>query len=290
VTLEDVDFAHSRDLNQLDKTLNDWVDEYHLKQVSTNFVLAADEANILLTEAPEVDDSELQQAMRWKLKDSVEINIKDSVIDCFSIPGQRERGRQAMAYVVTAKKELLKSYVRLVEKSELSLKSIDIKALALRNIAHLLPEDKYGVALLQLDPDSGLLSLSREGDLFLARDLDVGYQQLVEADKNESEGSPLEVSPDVQGSLESIVLEVQRSLDYYERYFAQAPIQTLVIAPLPVEVPGVVDYIASQLGINVYELDLHDILNVKDKVLERGLQSQYLSAIGAALRFSDTNN
>ncbi len=292
-TLEDVDFNYGRDLNELDRTLSGWVDEYDLKRLSTNFVLAANEATILLTEAPEVDDSELQKAMRWKLKDSSEINIHDSIIDCFSIPGQRERGRQAMAYVVTAKEELLKSYVRMVEKNQLTLRSIDIKALALRNIAHLLPEDKYGVALLQLDHDSGLLSISREGNLFLARDLEVGYQQIIEPEKvesgnDETAGGSLELSSEIELSLENIVLEVQRSLDYYGRYFAQAPIQTLVIAPLPVEVPGVVDYISSQLGINVYELDLHNILTVKDKELERGLQSKYLSAIGAALRFSDT--
>ncbi len=285
--LEDVDFSDSRDVQQLDTILSNWVDEYQLKQLSTNFVLAADEANILLTESPEVNDSELQQAMRWKLKDSSEVNIKDSIIDCFSIPGQRERGRQSMAYVVTAKKNLLKTYVRLVEKNQLCLKSIDIKALALRNIAHLMPEEKYGVALLQLDPESGLLSISREGNLFLARDLEVGYQQAAAVDKTET--AEFGLSSDIQNSIENIVLEVQRSLDYYERYFAQAPIQTLVIAPLPVEVPGMIDSISNQLGINVFEMDLHDILDIKNPKLERSLQSQYLSAIGAALRFSHMN-
>jgi len=282
--LEDVNFIDSRAINELDQALHSWVDKYNLKQLSTNFVLAADESNIVLTEAPEVDDTELQQAMRWKLKDSTEINIKDSVIDCFSIPGQKERGRQAMAYVVTASTDLLKSYAQVVEKNQLNLKSIDITALALRNIAHLLPEDKYGVAFLQLDPNSGLLSISREGNLFLARDLDVGYQQIVSMDATID--VPIDGSAEMQTSLDNIVLEVQRSLDYYERYFAQAPIQTLVIAPLPTEIPGMVEYISNQLGINVYELDLNDILTLKDRKLERGLQSKYLPAIGAALRFS----
>ncbi|VAW90938.1 MSHA biogenesis protein MshI [hydrothermal vent metagenome] len=286
--LEDVDFTDGREINELDNALHDWVDQYDLKQLSTNFVLAADEANIMLTEAPEVTDSELQQAMRWKLKANSEINIKDSVIDCISIPGQRERGRQAMAYVVTASTDLLKSYVRIVEKSQLNLKSIDINALALRNIAHLLPEDKYGVAFLQLDPNSGLLSLSREGSLFLARDIDVGYQQIVSMGSSKNTSLKIEDSVGMQASLENIVLEVQRSLDYYERYFAQTPIQTLVLAPLPAEVPGVVEYISGQLGVNVYELDLNNILTMKNRKLERGLQTKYLPAIGAALRFSYT--
>jgi len=272
--LEDVDFTDGRAINELDNALHGWV--------------AADEANIMLTDAPEVKDSELQQAMRWKLKDNSEVNIKGSVIDCISIPGQRERGRQAMAYVVTASIDLLKSYVRVVEKSQLNLKSIDINALALRNIAHLLPEDKYGVAFLQLDPNSGSLSLSREGSLYLARDIDVGYQQIVSMGSPKNTSLKIEDSVEMQASLENIVLEVQRSLDYYERYFAQAPIQTLVLAPLPVEVLGMVEYISGQLGINVYELDLNDILTMNNLKLERGLQTKYLPAIGAALRFSYT--
>jgi len=288
--LEDVDFAYGRRMDELEQALHKWVNQYDLKNLRTNLVLAADEAILMLTEAPNVDESELQQALRWKLKDRPEISASDSVIDCFSIPGQGERGRQEMAYVVSANEELLKKYVRLIERSQLNLNCIDIKALALRNVAHLLPEDKYGIAFLHLDQDSGLLSISREGNLFFARELEVGYREIGQANNNVSGDEKLKMSTVIQESIENIVLEVQRSLDYYQRYFGQAPIQTLVIAPLPVEFPEVIEYIANELGVSVYELDLHDILNVNNIKLERGLQSKYLPAIGAALRFADTES
>jgi hypothetical protein len=44
-----------------------------------------------------------------------------------------------------------------------------------------------------------------------------------------------------------------------------------------------VDYMASQLGMRVRELDLNILLNLQTK-LERELQSQCITAIGAALR------
>ena len=287
--LTDVDFATVTSLKEMESTLSHWVKEYNVKDSETNFVLALSEANILLTEAPEVEDKELNQAMRWKLKDSAEVDMEKSIVDVFPIPGQRERGRQPMAYVVSAEKQLLKSYVSLVENCNLNLKSIDITALAQRNVANTLPEDENGVAFLSLYANSGLLSLSRRGDLYLARDLDVGYQNFslgMENSLNTDGGLQMEGLPSVtQQTLEQIVLEVQRSMDYYERYFAQPPIQALVLAPLPTPIPGLADEITNQLGMKVRELDVNEILSVEQPV-EHELQSKYLSAIGAALRMT----
>jgi len=278
--------VYTRDLNKIETIITDWVDEHDLKHVDANFALAIDEATIMLTEAPEVADAELQQAMSWKLKDNTDIDINNSIIECFSIPGQRERGRQPMAYVVAAQSDLLKKYAYVIERSQLSLKSIDISALAQRNIAHLLPEDEFGIALLQLGPSSGLLTVSREGNLFLTRNLDMGYQEFTDGNSAKGVSDNIGDLVESQSSLENIILEVQRSLDYYERYFAQAPIQTLVLAPLPVDVPGLIDYISAQLGISVYELNINNVFGVRKGQVERKLQSRYLPALGAALRFS----
>jgi MSHA biogenesis protein MshI len=230
--------------------------------------------------------------MRWKLKDSSDVDIEKSIVDVFPIPGQRERGRQPMAYVVSAEKELLKNYVSLVEKNDLKLKSIDITALALRNVASKFPEDKMGVAFLSLYARRGLLSLSRDSNLFLARDLDVGYENFSNGIENtnslKAEGDlQLEDQFSVaQQNLEQIVLEVQRSMDYYERYFAQPPIQSLVLAPMPISIPGLADEIAQQLGMNVREMDITEIVDIQQQEIDRNMQSKCLSAVGAALRMT----
>lgn len=284
--LENAGYAPVTSLNELDARLSEWVKEFNLKDSVTNFVLAQSQANILLTEAPEVEDRELRQAMQWKLKDSSDIDMEKSIVDVVSIPGQRERGRQPMAYVVSADKALLKDYVSLIDRHDLDLKSIDITAMAQRNIASRLPEDENGIAFLSLYARSGLFSISRQGELFLTRDLDVGYENFSQAQAPASDsGLQVEGLPSAtQQSLEQIVLEVQRSMDYYERYFAQPPVSTLVLAPLPVSIPGLIDEIASQLGMKVRELALQDVLNIEQTELDRSLQCHCLPAIGAALR------
>jgi len=288
--LEHVDFAAVTSLHEMEENLSRWVKKFDVKGSITNFVLAQSQAGIFLTEAPEVEDKELNQAMRWKLKDNTEVDLEKSIIDVFSIPGQRERGRQPMAYVVSADKKLLKGYVALIEKSQLNLKSIDITALAQRNIASHMPEDENGVAFLSLYANSGLLSLSRKSNLYLARDLDVGFKNFTsEEASHASDGLQVEGLPAAtQQTLEQIVLEVQRSMDYYERYFAQPPVQALVLAPLPIAVPGLADEISNQLGMKVRELDLSDIFDTQQSI-EHSLQCNYLPAIGAALRMTQAS-
>lgn len=257
-----------------------------LKDKLTNFVLGAHQYSFVLTEAPEVKDSELLQAMRWKMKDLIEYDIEDATIDCFPIYGQKERGRQPMAYVVTASTDVLKSYIDTLDECALRLNSIDIPAMSQRNIAQLLPEDEAGVALLVMNEKQGLLTLTRKGELYLARDLEVGYSHFSGDDKvNSDSGLQLEgMPPATQSALDQIVLEVQRSIDYYERYFAQPSINSLVIAPMPVSVTGMIEYIASQSGIQVRELDMNLLLGVETK-MDRQTQSQCFPAIGAALRW-----
>lgn len=285
-TLNGAWYVKYESVEQMEAQLKEWVNAYQLKNRLTNFVLAPHQFSFVLTEIPEVDESELVAAMRWKSKELLDMEMDEAVIDCLPIPGQKQRGRQPMAYVVAADVDVLKSYAGVIEKSELSLRSIDIPAMVQRNIASLLPEDRHGVALLNLNRMGGLLTLTRDGEVYLARDLEVGlanFDQTMQAVTDEAmqlEGLP----PATQSTLDAIVLEVQRSIDYYERYFSQPPINALVIAPMQMEVPGMLEYIAAQLGLQVRELDLNVMLGLTES-MTRTQQSQCLPAIGAAMRW-----
>ena len=282
--LTHTNFVDYQSIEQITRQLREWVHTSQLKSKLTNFVLGPHQFSFVLTETPEVQDQELVNAMRWKTKELLDIDMNEAIIDCLPIPGQKQRGRQPMAYVIAADIDVLKSYAGMIEKSELQLRSIDIPAMVQRNIASLLPEDKHGVALLNLYKQSGLLTLTRNGDVYLARDLEVGYAHFAQTSEYD-EGMQIEgLPPATQSTLDAIVLEVQRSIDYYERYFAQPPIHSLVIVPPPQEVSGMVEYIASQLGLQVRELDLNVLLGLSEK-LPRVQQSQCMPAIGAALRW-----
>ena len=223
-------------------------------------------------------------------------DVNNAIVDVFEIPGQKERGRAPLVYVTAAEKDFLKQHIQILEEQELEVESIDIAELVMRNIAALLPEDQQGVALLKLDATKGLMTLTQDSSLYLARNIDVGYSSLstttnsiLGENPNEADGLALEegLAPDQQRSLDSIVLEVQRSLDYYESHFAKPAINSLVIAPLPYEIPGVIKYLASALGLQVRLLDLNTVLDTQMPMSEEK-QASCFFAIGAALRESES--
>lgn len=250
----------------------------------------ASRSSLLLVEAPEVDPTELKAAVRWRIKDLIDFHVDDAVLDVFDIEGQR--GRTKMMYVVVARITTVQSHIDLLEGAHVNLGVIDIAELAQRNIAALLPEDQSGVALLHLTPRGGLLTLTRQGSLFLARTLEFGTDQLISAlpvpQENEFTLDDEDDGPPagLRRLMDSIVLEIQRSLDYFESHFGLPPISGLVIAPLAQPVPGLAGYLGGNLGLPVRMLDLNSTLDCAQPLSDE-TQARCLPAIGAALRVEE---
>ena len=293
-TLNSVEYTAIDNKAETSNLLKQVSQKTHLeyKNIATTLLIA--DANLVMLEKPQVADNELRQAVRWRIKDTLPFDVNSAIIDVFEIPGLKERGRTPLVYVTAAEKELLKQRIALFAEQDIEIESIDIAELVMRNIAALLPEDKQGVALLKLDATKGLMTLTQDASLYLARNIDVGYTSLLETksilgeNPNEEGGLSLEqgMSPDQQRSLDAIVLEVQRSLDYYESHFAKPAINSLVIAPMPHEIPGMIKYLAGALGLQVRLLDLNAVLDAKMPMSEE-IQSKCFFAIGTALRESD---
>ncbi|MFK5914175.1 MAG: pilus assembly protein PilM [Woeseiaceae bacterium] len=288
--LTSVSFSTIDNPSETQSVFKQLVQDQKLKDKSITTSLLLNESHLTMIEKPQVADDELRQAVRWGIKESIPFNLDDAIVDVFEIPGQKERGRTPLVYVTAAEKSFLKQKIQLMEQQELEVESIDIAELVMRNIASLLAEDQQGVALLNLDATKGLMTLTHESSLYLARNIDVGYSSLIAAssilgDVLSEDGLSLEqgFTPDQQRALDEIVLEVQRSLDYYESHFAKPAINSLVIAPLPQAIPGMINYLASALGLQVRLLDLNLLLDSTIPMSEE-LQSQSFLAIGAALR------
>lgn len=292
-TLQSFHYSAIQNKAETASALKQFVQQNKLENKSITTSLLIADSNLVMLEKPEVANNELRQAVRWRIKDSLSFDVNSAIVDVFEIPGQKERGRTPLVYVTAAEKDFLKQRIHLLEEQHLDVESIDIAELVMRNIAALLPEDQQGVALLKLDATKGLMTLTQDSSLYLARNIDVGYSSLSSSatnsilgeNPNEADGLTLEegLAPDQQRTLDAIVLEVQRSLDYYESHFAKHAINSLVIAPLPYKIPGMIKYLASALGLQVRLLDLNVVLDMPAPMSDEQ-QSNGFFAIGAALR------
>ncbi len=286
---------------------------FPVSQFFCNTAIENSAYELLLIDAPNVESSELKQAVRWRIKDQLPYHIDDAVLDVFEIPDQRT-GRAQLMYVVASPQQKIETRVEQLKASNLDILAIDIYELAQRNIASILPEDKDGIIMIRLSDDSGLLTITRNATLFLTRKIDFGVNRLTRIldsgldlkDKDSHELYETSLEPASGGELDAasstvdlnqaelseqgkliideVVLEIQRSLDYYISHFNQRPVRKIIFAPVVNDVPGVIEYISEMLGITVEILDFNQCLNVA-KPLSRELQAYCFDAIGLALRY-----
>lgn len=252
---------------------------HKVARVPCSVLIGEDDYSLLQVDAPEVPAEELRAAVRWQVRDLIDFPVDNAVIDVFDLPPHKVAGRPRTMYVVAARTTALWAHVESARAAGLQLGVIDIPELAQRNIAAELPEDAAGVAVLAVDADSGLITLTRQGTLYLARRLELGLDAL--CDEPESvDGEPQGRTRDW---LDALLVQVQRSLDFYENNFAQPPIADLVLAPLARPVPGMATYLAAQLGLRVRELDLNELIDTPQP-LDAATQARCFAAVGAALR------
>lgn len=250
------------------------VRERDLRNVPCTGLLRSGDYSLVLLDALALPASEIRGAVRWQLRDLIDFPAEEAVIDVFDVP-EPDGGTARRMYAVAARRERVQQLVNLLNYADLDIKAIDIPELALRNIAALLPEDDGGVALISLDRQQGLMTVTRQHALYFARRVDCGTERLLSATGGQ------EFTPALEFLLDNLIVEVQRSLDFYERNFNQSPVTGIVFTPVPGVSRRLCDYMQSQLGVPVRWLDLAATCDVEvpDSLLLEGI-----SVLGSALR------
>lgn len=229
---------------------------------------------MLLVEAPNVPAAELKAALGWRVKDMIDFPLDDATLDLALLPPPKNNSaHNQQAFAVVARNSLLAPHQQLFSEHKVALDAIDISEMAQRNISAMLEPEGRGVALLSFDGDGGLLTVSFGGELYLARRMDINLNQLLDSDAER-----------VQNLHDRITLELQRSLDHFERQFSFVTIAKLVV--VPVAHGALRDYLAANLYLPVEQLDLAALLDLDEvpELLDGAQQTSYLLAIGAALR------
>lgn len=266
------------DSGKQDKLLEKAAKEMHLGRYHCSVLLAPSEYQMLVVEAPNVPAAELKTAMRWRVKDLLDFHIDDATLDVLDIPPDSGGVARAHSmYAVAARNSTIEQHVNQCHEADIPLEAIDIPEMAQRNIAARLEEAGRGLALISFSEDSGLLTVTYQGELYLARQLDIGWRQLAQGDAEAQ-----------QVQFDRIALELQRSLDNIERQFQFIHISRLWLAHLP-DMDGLRVYLAQNLSVAVSVLDLNDIFDFS-RVPAVGApdnQARFFLTLGAALRLDE---
>lgn len=238
-------------------------------------LLRHNEYQMVQLEAPQVPLEERRDAVRWRIKEMVSFAVEQAGVDVLDIPvaqGSGARGPQVFA--VAASHAALAPRVRLFQDAQIPLAAIDIPDLAQRNVAALFEEENRGLALLAFDADGGRLTFTYRGELYATRHIDGSMKELA-APGGDAPG----------GIFERVLLDVQRSLDNFDRNYSFITLTRLLVAPIP----GAAAFVEYLKG-NLYQpVALLDLAQGFDLARAPGLadperQADALLALGAALR------
>ena len=249
-----------------------------LKTYACTTLMPADEYQITQFDAPNVPPDERKEALRWALKATVDYPLESACVDSIDIPIDGA-GRQTGVFAVSAAESCVRARATLFDGAGIPLQAIDIAELAQRNVAALLEEKNRGLVFLRLDETGGLLTLTFHGELIATRRIDVSAVHLSDSDAGRR---------DLQ--MERLVLELQRSLDNFDRQHSFISISKLVLATSPA-VEGIAALLRESIYLPVHEMDLASVIDFPavPELREPRYQASSLLAIGAALRTAGGN-
>lgn len=253
------------------------VESLGLAGADCNLVLSPKDYNIFLVEAPQVEPQEVAAAVRWKIKDLLDMPIEDAILDVFPLPDDAaSRGRGNMIYVAVASRQTIERYVHLLDNSGLQLQYIDVPEMVMRNITSRFADDRNGLAFIALKESGSIMNITRAGQLYLTRKI------------NTVIGPDVMMESDWEMTRDRLALEIQRSLDYFESQMGQNPVSQLMIAPRAKDTESMMNSLGEALASPVGMLDFANDLESAESLTPE-LKGSCMVAIGAALRTPDNS-
>lgn len=252
---------------QQKETLKALVAKYKLKQTRCSVVLDSEEYQLIQLEKPNVPADEQKSALRWKLKDMIDYPVEEASVDVLTIPQDPAyQNKQGYVYAVAAKNALVGQLANDFIEAGAALSAIDVRVVAQRNIAAYLEQENRGLATLSVNAKGALLTFTFAGELFHARYIEIEEERLA-------------------GALERVALELQRSLDHFDRQFPFVNVNKLLVAPFEGR-EALIEHLRSALYLPVESFALSDVFDFSEKVQFPDLttQARLFPVLGAALR------
>jgi MSHA biogenesis protein MshI len=243
------------------------IDTYNLSDASCCLSLPGNRYQLLQIDKPSIPDEELTAALAWAVKDLVNMPAEDLVADYFHLPTKIPMQGDKLNVIVTSIKTV-KPLVDLFLKHNIDLTGIVPEEMVIRNIIG--STDSARLLLSQQKNEEIALQIVKKDQIYFARKLR-GFNRIHEYSAQEL----------VDGLTDSLSLEVQRSMDYFESQLKQAPIKEILIA-MPTEHQTLIaEQIAAHFPIDV------NVMQISNScvTVEQPLSEQFYPALGGSLEY-----
>lgn len=228
VAWESIDFSTPEDFGE---ALQIFVSTHGVSGRACRCVLSEDQYSLRLVERPpNVPDEELVEATRWLIRDLIEFDVETAELATLTIPEDTHRARTPRMFVVAGRHDPLREIALAIKGAGLEIAGFEIPETAMVALETRLPEVVAGSALLRIEEKASVVTLSQEGSLFLARNMNLDSESIEDVAQNATESED-PAGFEILQQLDPLLLDVQRSLDYYESEYGRAPASRLVMMP-----------------------------------------------------------
>ena len=219
---------------------------------------------------PNVPDEELDASLPFLMKDRLSQSVEKSLVACVKYPEGCRHDDQLMVIEVT--KARVTEIVDSLHDIGVEIAAIDVAELVIGDLFATQEDMAKGVAILA-EHDTGVnLLLYRNHSLYLIR----GIQDVPDLI------SCLPAPGNVQMA-DTLMLEVQRTLDYYDSLMGQPMPARLYLVPSFADLSPLAEHLDANLAPSVSVLDLNELYSLPD-VMDYGTQHDVLVAVAASMR------
>ncbi|MAD18205.1 MAG: MSHA biogenesis protein MshI [Alteromonadaceae bacterium] len=204
---------HTLPMQDWAKHLQEYVANNNLARTPCYIALGLNKYQHFQIDRPEVEEQEIASALKWQIKEQL-TSTDEHVFDYYDHPAVI--GGKEKVNVVAISRTHINGIIKGITRAELKLNTITIEELA---TSELLPTDDDAVlTLFQENGGQINLNIIKQGKLFFSRRLK-GYENLASFSLEEFQ----------MGMGDTLSVEIQRSMDYFESQLRQAPVRKIVV-------------------------------------------------------------
>jgi type IV pilus assembly protein PilM len=263
---------------------------------------------------PYMPKEELKEAVRWEAKKLMALPIEDVVLDFLMVGEQEERGQRRYEIVlVAAEKTVILSEIQEMQRAGLRVMAVDVGPLSLLNTVRLnYPKElRKNLVFIDIGARKTEINIAKNGVLRFTRTVQMGGDDLTtslqrelgleyeEAEQLKRERGMSPKGEDISDTipykrylevlkeaLDRLVLEVQRSMDYYRAQFREEAVSKIILMGGTPLMPGFSDYFSSYFEAKVEVDDPFAEIICRNASFSnfRAMAPRFSSSIGLALR------
>jgi type IV pilus assembly protein PilM len=255
---------------------------------------------------PMMTPAELAEQIQWEAEQHIPFDIKDVQID-YEVLRRRPEAGQMDLLLVAAKRDEIQDYAQLAREAKLKPQVVDIDAFTIQNVFEFsrgLPPDQT-VALINVGASLSTLNIVARGVSTFTRDISNGGNTITEeirkrlgisfehaeafkCGRPEAGPPPAQVVQIIEGVIDSIAAEIQRSLDFYMATSGETEIARIFLTGGTAKIPILAQAIERRARIGVEVFSPLDRIAIDsgsvDSAAVTNLGAQLAVAIGLSMR------